>query len=102
MVYQAPIVIVSIVVSLFFAGWSLFQYLKTQKELLKKDLQNIEKHLTNHVTDTEKEIKELKIDINAKFDKIESTMNAKFDKVDSRLDSLFVILSKNSKDSDKK
>ena len=72
-------------------------------------MDNIKEHLTNHVTGTEKEIKELKIDMNAKFDKIdlkfdkiESTMNAKFDKVDSRLDSLFVILSKKPEDSDKK
>ena len=126
--YQTLIVIVAI----GFAVYFYFQ-LKKDNQLLQKDVQNnydkqqiamdqIDKHLTNHVTETEDKIEKLEATMNAQFNKIESNMNAqfdkvdlkfdkieskfnkvdlKFDKIDSRFDSLFLLLSKESKNSDK-
>ena len=66
---------------LFFLG--LFVYRK-DKKMLQNRMDNIESHLTNHVTGTEKQIAQLRTDMNAKFDKIDS----KFDKTDAKIDQL--------------
>ena len=70
--------------------------------LLNKDLQIIDKHLTNHVTGTEKKIERLETKIDSNINQLRVDMNAKFDKVDSSFDSLFLLLNKHPKDSDKK
>ena len=92
--YQTLIVIVAI----GFAVYFYFQ-LKKDNQLLQKDVQNnydkqqiamdqIDKHLTNHVTETEDKIEKLEATMNAQFNKIESNMNAQFDKVDLKFDKI--------------
>ena len=66
---------------------------------LRKDIQVIKEHLTNHVTGTERKIEkidskidQLRIDMYDKFDKVDDKfdkVNDKFDKIDSKLDSNF-------------
>ncbi len=62
----------------------------------------VEKHLNNHITDTNKKVDHLTNDMNnrfnkvdSRFDKIENDMNNRFNKIDSRLDKIFDHLIKN-------
>ena len=88
--YQTLIVIVAI----GFAVYFYFQ-LKKDNQLLQKDVQNnydkqqivmdqIDEHLTNHVTGTESKIEKLE----TKIENLEIKMDAKFDKTDIKIDQL--------------
>ena len=66
--------------------------IESLKELLIVKIEPIEKALSNHITETKAEIKELNKKVESKFEKLESKNDERFEKLDSKIESKFDML----------
>ena len=66
--------------------------------MLKAQIQPIKEILTNHITDTNKKIDDLRQETNSRFDKL----NERFDRLNERFDSLYELLLKDKQNKSSK